>query len=96
LFWPWQLTASAIKPRVKPWVDDFRLVNHDIDDEELAGYEAQDPFVQQLVGHLDGFLAGFRAALLPRNYETLVETLTTQVPPPRFFFLIVWIKSLTP
>jgi len=27
-----QLKSSAIKPRIKPWVDSFLSVNHDIDE----------------------------------------------------------------
>jgi len=27
-----QLKSSAIKPRIKPWVDHFLSVNHDIDE----------------------------------------------------------------
>nr|CAG4651667.1 EOG090X02VY [Triops cancriformis] len=34
-----QLRASAIKPRVKPWVDAFLSVGHEIDEEELASFE---------------------------------------------------------
>lgn len=47
--------------------------------EEFACYEVQDPFVQDLIGHLDGFMSGFRDVLTPNNYQALVGTLTAQV-----------------
>nr|CAG4650012.1 EOG090X02VY [Sida crystallina] len=74
-----QLESSAIKPRIKPWVDHFLSVNHDIGEDEFGCYEAQDPFVQELIVHLDGFMSGFKHSLTPKNYETLVVTLASRV-----------------
>lgn len=47
--------------------------------DEFSCYEAQDPFIQELNLHLDGFMSGFKDALSPNNYQTLIGTLTTQV-----------------
>nr|CAG4646110.1 EOG090X02VY [Macrothrix elegans] len=74
-----QLKSSATKPRIKPWIDHFLSINHDIDEEEFSCYEAQDPFIQELIVHLDGFINGFKDTLTPNNYQTLIATLTTQV-----------------
>lgn len=74
-----QLKSSAIKPRIKPWVDYFLSVSHDINEEEFSGYEMQDPFVQQLICHLDGFMTGFKDSLMPNNYQALVGILTSEV-----------------
>nr|CAG4636851.1 EOG090X02VY [Ceriodaphnia reticulata]SVE72827.1 EOG090X02VY [Ceriodaphnia reticulata] len=74
-----QLKSSAIKPRIKPWVDQLLSVNHVIDEEEFSCYEAQDPFIQELNLHLDGFMSGFKDSLTPNNYQTLIGTLTSQV-----------------
>nr|SVE74075.1 EOG090X02VY [Daphnia barbata] len=74
-----QLKSSAIKPRIKPWVDQLLSVNHVIDEEEFSCYEAQDPFIQELNLHLDGFMSGFKDSLTVNNYQTLVGTLTSQV-----------------
>lgn len=72
-----QLRQSAVKPRVKPWMDDF--VSHDIDDDQFADYEANDPFVQTLIRNLDGLLAGFKRSLTINNYDSLVSILTNEV-----------------
>lgn len=74
-----QLKSSAIKPRIKPWVDEFLSVNHDIDEEAFSCYEAQDPFVQDLIVHLGEFMNGFQYNLTPNNYQELIATLTVQV-----------------
>nr|CAG4640705.1 EOG090X02VY [Eulimnadia texana] len=74
-----QLRSSAVKPRIKPWIDEFLSVEHDIDEEEYASYEAQDPFVQELIVHLDGFISSFKTALMPNSYEALVSLLTNEV-----------------
>ena len=47
--------------------------------EEFSCYEAQDPFIQELNLHLDGFMSGFKDSLTPNNYQTLIGTLTSQV-----------------
>nr|CAG4642373.1 EOG090X02VY [Evadne anonyx] len=74
-----QLKSSAIKPRIKPWVDNFLSVNHDIDEDTFSCYEAQDPFVQDLIAHLGEFMNGFQYNLTPNNYQELIATLTVQV-----------------
>ncbi len=72
-----QLRQSAVKPRIRPWMDDF--VSHDIDDEQFADYEANDPFVQNLIRNLDALLFGFKRSLTTGNYDGLVSILTTEV-----------------
>lgn len=55
------------------------FVSHDIDDNQLADYEANDPFVQSLILNLDHLLGGFQKSLTERNYELMVAMLTTEV-----------------
>nr|CAG4649171.1 EOG090X02VY [Scapholeberis mucronata]SVE93508.1 EOG090X02VY [Scapholeberis mucronata] len=74
-----QLKSSAIKPRIKPWVDQLLSVNHVIDEEEFSSYEAKDPFIQELNLHLDGFIVSFKDSLTSNNYQTLIGVLTSQV-----------------
>ena len=40
------LRTAAVKPRLKPWLDGFVTVPHNINEEQFAEYEANDPFVQ--------------------------------------------------
>lgn len=47
--------------------------------EEFNCYEDQDPFMQELIGHLDGFMIGFKDSLTPNNYQALIGALATQV-----------------
>ena len=72
-----QLRQSAIKPRIKPWVDTF--VTHDIDEDQFSDYEANDPFIQTLILNLDGLLSGFKKSLTANNYDALVAILATEV-----------------
>ncbi|XP_034237746.1 conserved oligomeric Golgi complex subunit 4 [Thrips palmi] len=74
-----QLSASAIKPRVSPWVDAFLNVSHILTEEEFSGYEANEPFVRNLVANLDSLLSSFKPSLTPTNYDTLVSILATEV-----------------
>ena len=73
-----QLRQSVVKPRVKPWVDTF-IGGHEINEEEYADSEANDPFVQSLILNLDGLLTSFKKSLTPNNYDALVNILTAEV-----------------
>ncbi|XP_055596409.1 conserved oligomeric Golgi complex subunit 4 [Uranotaenia lowii] len=74
-----QLRASAIKPRLHPWVDQFITHNHNMTEEELANYEAGETFIQFLIVQIDGLLTNFRTSLTPRNYDALVSIVTSEI-----------------
>ncbi|KAK4294099.1 hypothetical protein Pmani_033249 [Petrolisthes manimaculis] len=74
-----QLRATAVKPRVKPWVDSFNTTSHDIKEEEFAAYEANDPFSQTLMVQMDGLLGSFVPLLTEVNYRALVAVLVAEV-----------------
>ncbi|KAK7076819.1 Golgi transport complex subunit 4 [Halocaridina rubra] len=74
-----QLRATAVKPRVKPWVDIFTTTSHDIKEEEFACYEANDPFSQTLMVQVDGLLGSFVPLLTDENYKSLVSVLVAEV-----------------
>lgn len=59
-----QLSSSAVKPRLKPWVDSFLSVNHDIREDEFSMYEANDPFVQNFIMNLEQLLAEFKVRII--------------------------------
>ncbi|XP_053126976.1 conserved oligomeric Golgi complex subunit 4 isoform X2 [Hemicordylus capensis] len=58
-----ELSNSAIKPQVKPWINLFLSVSHNIEEEEFNDYEANDPWVQQLILNLEQQMAEFKADL---------------------------------
>merc|ERR1719383_33105 len=74
-----QLRANVLKPRIKPFVDNFAAIRHDLSEEDFANYEANDPWVQALIVCVDGLLASFRQSLTPNNYDGLVGQLTTEI-----------------
>ncbi|XP_011306177.1 conserved oligomeric Golgi complex subunit 4 [Fopius arisanus] len=74
-----QLRASAVKPRVTPWVDAFLSVNHQVNEDDLLRYETDEPFVQTLVMNLEGLLQGFKDSLTSSNYDAFVGILTSEV-----------------
>lgn len=74
-----QLRASAVKPRVTPWVDAFLSINHHINEDELLRYETDEPFVQTLIQHLEGLLQAFKDILTASNYDALIGILTAEV-----------------
>jgi hypothetical protein len=47
--------------------------------EDFANYEANEPFIQNLIMNLDGLLALFKGSVTASNYDTLVSILATEV-----------------
>ena len=59
-----QLDASALKTRIKPWVDTFLSTSHNISEEDFSIYEANDPFIQGFIMNLEQLLNEFKVNLL--------------------------------
>lgn len=72
-----QLRASAVKPRLHTWVDQFIQLNHTPTDEELANYEAGETFAHSLIHQLDALLKSFQDVMSSRNYDALVSIIAT-------------------
>ncbi|XP_053126975.1 conserved oligomeric Golgi complex subunit 4 isoform X1 [Hemicordylus capensis] len=74
-----ELSNSAIKPQVKPWINLFLSVSHNIEEEEFNDYEANDPWVQQLILNLEQQMAEFKADLSAVIYDSLSSLTTTLI-----------------
>ncbi|XP_064640478.1 conserved oligomeric Golgi complex subunit 4-like [Lineus longissimus] len=74
-----QLTNSAIKPRIKPWVDAFSSTSHNISEEEFSNYEANDPWVQNFIVNLDNLLMTFKSSVNSSNYDVLVSYISNEI-----------------
>ncbi|CAG5079522.1 Oidioi.mRNA.OKI2018_I69.PAR.g9273.t1.cds [Oikopleura dioica] len=74
-----ELNNSALKHEVKPLIEDFRDVPHDIDDDEFAEAEANEPWVQNVLIHLHTVLESFKPRMSPDSFDQLVSYLTNTV-----------------
>ncbi|XP_010878316.1 conserved oligomeric Golgi complex subunit 4 isoform X2 [Esox lucius] len=74
-----ELNTTAIKPQVKPWISSFLSISHNIEEEEFNEYEANDPWVQQLIVNLEQLMAEFKTGLSPVIYDTLTSLMTSLV-----------------
>ncbi|KAM6430718.1 conserved oligomeric Golgi complex subunit 4 isoform 1-T1 [Liasis olivaceus] len=74
-----ELTNSAVKPQVKPWINLFLSVSHNIEEEEFNDYEANDPWVQQFILNLEQQMVEFKAGLSPAIYDSLTSLMTSLV-----------------
>ncbi|KXJ22071.1 Conserved oligomeric Golgi complex subunit 4 [Exaiptasia diaphana] len=70
--------SSVVIPRLKPLIDGFVSINHNITEEEFAYYEVFFPFVQNLITNMDVFLSSFKlgALQLDKELRSLVGYLT--------------------
>ncbi|KAM6352801.1 conserved oligomeric Golgi complex subunit 4 isoform 2-T2 [Alca torda] len=74
-----ELNSTAIKPQVKPWINLFLSVSHNIEEEEFSDYEANDPWVQQFIVNLEQQMTEFKAGLSPVIYDTLTGLTTSLI-----------------
>ncbi|XP_053304581.1 conserved oligomeric Golgi complex subunit 4 isoform X2 [Spea bombifrons] len=74
-----ELNNTAVKPQVKPWINLFLSVSHNIEEEEFNDYEANDPWVQQFITNMEELKAEFKASLSPVIYENLTSLLTSLI-----------------
>uniref|UniRef100_A0A668UFG8 Conserved oligomeric Golgi complex subunit 4 n=1 Tax=Oreochromis aureus TaxID=47969 RepID=A0A668UFG8_OREAU len=74
-----ELNTTAIKPQVKPWISSFLSISHNIEEEEFNDYEANDPWVQQLIVNLEQLMTEFKTALSPVIYDTLTSLMTSLI-----------------
>uniref|UniRef100_A0A8C1GU89 Conserved oligomeric Golgi complex subunit 4 n=1 Tax=Cyprinus carpio TaxID=7962 RepID=A0A8C1GU89_CYPCA len=74
-----ELNNTSIRPQVKPWISSFLSVSHNIEEEEFSDYEANDPWVQQLIVQLEQLMAEFKVGLSPVIYDTLTSLMTSLI-----------------
>ena len=67
------LRSSAVRPRIKPWMDAFSAVSHNISEAQFAESSANDPWVQQTIVNLDSLVQGFKPQLTPANFDRFVQ-----------------------
>ena len=73
------LRTSVIKPRVKPWIDGFCLVTHNLTDEMFSDFAANDPWVQQTILNIDMLLKSFKLSLTQTNFDSFVNIVASEV-----------------
>ena len=89
-----ELNNSSLKPEVKPCINEFQgkinnkqmsiLINkidiaHDIDDDEFAEAEANEPWIQGVLLNLHNLLNNFKPRLSSTSFDQLVSYLTNTV-----------------
>ena len=74
-----ELNNSALKPEVKPMINDFQDVPRDIDDVEFAEAEANEPWIQTVLINLHNLLENFKPRLSASSFDQLVSYLTNTV-----------------
>eukprot|EP00092_Neocalanus_flemingeri_P002605 GFUD01002792.1.p1 GENE.GFUD01002792.1~~GFUD01002792.1.p1 ORF type:complete len:401 (+),score=143.44 GFUD01002792.1:554-1756(+) len=73
------LRTSAVKPRIKPWLDSFCSSSHNITEEQFSDYSANDPWVQQTIVNLDNLLKSFKSGLTVANFDSFVMIVASEV-----------------
>ena len=73
------LRTSVVKPRVKPWIDGFSLVTHNLTEEMFSDFAANDPWVQQTILNIDTLLKSFKLSLTQTNFDSFVNIVASEV-----------------
>ncbi|KAG1692940.1 Conserved oligomeric Golgi complex subunit 4 [Nymphon striatum] len=73
------MMTSALKPRIKPWIEALSSTSYTISEDEFSNYEANDPFVQNLIVNINNLITSFKESLTPGNYDSLIGFITSEV-----------------
>ena len=73
------LRSSVVRPRVKPWIDAFTQVSHNLTDDQFSDFAANDPWVQATILNIDTLLKTFQPSLTQTNFESFVMIVATEV-----------------
>ncbi|CAL8096841.1 unnamed protein product [Orchesella dallaii] len=73
-----QLKSSAVKPRVKPWLDAFfhSRTTYEIEEDE---FQDDSESMQTLISNLDAFFKSFKVCLSPTTHGTFVSMAVTEI-----------------
>lgn len=63
----------------RPALDEVGEVQYEMSDEDYAGKEVEDTWVQALLAHLGHYLNSLKPLLTPSNYQQLVTQLLDKV-----------------
>lgn len=74
-----ELNTQSLKQQIKPQVANFNTVSRVLTETEHAEYQANDPWVQQLIYAMDDLLTNFRYVLSESIYSKLVGMLTSLI-----------------
>ncbi|KAI0235623.1 Conserved oligomeric Golgi complex subunit 4 [Lamellibrachia satsuma] len=74
-----QFNTGVLKPRLRPWLDAFLSVDHNITEDDFTNYEANDPWVQTFIVNIDNFLVTFKSSLTSGNYDSLIRHLSNEI-----------------
>lgn len=55
-----QLLQNELKPQIKIWCEEYQLINHNINEDELSQYESNDPFIQMFIKKSDQILSSLK------------------------------------
>ncbi|XP_035700546.1 conserved oligomeric Golgi complex subunit 4 isoform X2 [Folsomia candida] len=73
-----QLKSSAVKPRVKPWLDAFfhARTSYELDEDQFTDDSVP---MQTFISDLDSILKSFKGCLSPSAYEAFINLVTTEI-----------------
>ncbi|XP_076808294.1 conserved oligomeric Golgi complex subunit 4-like [Clavelina lepadiformis] len=74
-----ELSTSLLKPEVKPWIANFLSVSHNLNEDDLANYEANDPWVQEVIYNLQMLINKFQVSLSTTIFDHLVSCLIDEI-----------------
>jgi hypothetical protein len=73
-----KLSTAAFRPRLKAAAETYIDFSHELTEEQLNDFESVDPFIENFIGLLDEQIHKFEDALLPENYEELLESVSVE------------------
>lgn len=74
-----ELSTACLKPEIRPLITNFLSVSHIISEADFSIYEANDPWVEQLIFGLQQLTERFKGSLSDTIYDQLISHLTNEI-----------------
>jgi hypothetical protein len=73
-----KLCEAAFKPRLKSSAEAYLDLSHTISEDDLAQFEAVDPFIENFIAQMDKNIAHFESLLVTANYQDLISAICSE------------------
>lgn len=73
-----QLQSSLVEPKLQAWMEPFYEQNYKMTESEFSQTEADNPFMQTLILHIDTMFREFKVKLTPNNYDMFIVAVAAE------------------
>ncbi|XP_065314733.1 conserved oligomeric Golgi complex subunit 4-like isoform X2 [Gordionus sp. m RMFG-2023] len=74
------INENVLRVKTRPLIENFAKINHDITENEMALYEAHDPWLQPILYEIQSLITDIRASLTSTLFNKLISLYVSDIP----------------